>query len=371
MNICLAHGGDISDPSGGTDRVTALATGLARNDATVTLVVPEPRGRVTTPLDGVEVRPIPTGPVRSNSLVRAERITRHARSIANDRGAMLQLEHSTLAGVGTLRGCNGYVLDMHDLAFPRFDHVDNRMAPLLKRSIAWLERRAVKRATHVIVVSDVMRELLHRKWGIARADISVVPNGYYPDRVDAVRDLSPVEGRVCFLGTLHPKVDVDAFAAIAELPDVTEMVVIGDGAQRGRVESVAQTHPAVRSLGRLPDEEAFELLATAEVVVNPQTSSALQRSSSPVKLFYYAAMGKPMVVSEGPAIVDRLTTANAARSANDRDDFVEHVQSLMASPTDRATLSWNAQSVARQFTWERRADAVCAVYDRQLSPHET
>jgi glycosyltransferase involved in cell wall biosynthesis len=365
MRLCLAHGGDVSQPSGGTDRVTALAGGLAERGHEVSLVVPKPGEGLPDRLADVAVEPVATSSVDS-APTRALAVTGRARRVAAERDALLQLEHSSLAGVGTLRGCANYVLDMHDVAYPRFDHVDTRAAPVLKRGMRWLERRAVSRARHVVVVSERMADMLRSGWDVTHDQLTVVPNGYFPERLRGLADVEPIDGRVAFLGTLHPKVDVDTLEAVADLSAVTELVVVGDGAQRERVDRLADRHPAVRATGRLPDAAAFKELARAAVVINPQATSALQRSSSPVKLYYYAALGRPMVVTEGPSVVDELVGRDAARAAESREAFVSHVQELLRSSARRAEIGTNAQTAAETFTWEHRTSQLLDVYETRL-----
>lgn len=363
MNICLAHGGDVSQPSGGTDRVTALAAGLQDRGCDVSLVIPAPTGEIPDRLENVSVHPVETERLGvSNALTRAGTVTSTARRVARGQNAMLQLEHSTLAGIGTLRGCEAYVLDMHDIGYPRYDHVDSPAAPVLKRGIKWLERRAVDRATHVVVVSESMRETLRSRWDVADERMTVVPNGYFPTRVARFHDVTEVSGRVCFLGTLHPKVDVEALEAIARSPAVSELMIVGDGAQRDRVDRLATEIESVRTPGRLPDIEAFELLASAQVVVNPQKGSELQRSSSPVKLYYYAALGRAMVVTDGPSVVENLVSAGAAMSASSQRAFVSMVERVLDSPDLRQELSLNAREVAKAFTWDDRIRELSAMY---------
>jgi len=359
MRLCIGHGGDLGEPSGGTERVSGVAAGLAERGVDVTLVVPEPSGSVPDRLASVECVYVDAP---SSSVTRAAAVARTAARRAQADNATLQLEHSTLAGVGTLFGVDEYVLDMHDLGYSRFDHVDSALAPLFKRATRRLERRALARADHVVVVSAMMADQIQRLWGIPPESISVVPNGYFPETVEPVRDASTVSGRVVFLGTLHPKVDVDTLTAVAELPAVSDMVVVGDGARRDRIERVAERSESLRTTGRLPDEEAFELLASAEAVVNPQVVSAIQRSSSPVKLYYYAALGKPMVVTPGPSIVEQLVRRDAAATARSRRNFVDRVRAVLENPALAAQLSENARCAAQEFTWEGRVRSFERLY---------
>lgn len=361
MNLCMAHGGDMADPSGGTDRVSALAAGLAERGHEVTLVVPDVTGAFPDRLSSVDIRPVDVG--RDNAVLTAVSITRTAAAVATEQDARLQYEHSTLAGIAALGGQSGYVLDMHDLAHSRFDVVDSLAAPVLKRATAWLERRGVREADHIVTVSAAMREQLGN-WGADPDSVTVVPNGYFPERVEPLREVEPVSGRVAFLGTLHPKVDVDTFGSVADLESVSEVLVIGDGAQRDAVERLAASRETVRYTGRLPDAEAFSLLAGAAVAINPQQSSAIQRSSSPVKLYYYAALGLPMVVTPGPPVVGDLTAADAAVEATGVEEFERAVDRLVTDEARREELAQNATAVAAEFGWDRRVASIDRVYER-------
>lgn len=359
MRLCIGHGGDLGEPSGGTERVSALAAGLAARGADVTLVTPTPSEAIPVRLESVNIVHVDTPPA---SVARAAMISRHAAKRAREQDASLQLEHSTLAGIGTLAGVDDFVLDMHDLGYSRFDHVDSPLAPLIKRTVKRIEQRAIDRASHIVVVSEVMADAIQDLCDVSRDAISVVPNGYFPETVEPYRDAVPTRGRVAFLGTLHPKVDVATLVAIAKLPSVTEMVVVGDGAQRERIERAASRVESLRPTGRLPDEAAFELVAASEAVVNPQAVSAIQRSSSPVKLYYYAALGKPMVVTPGPSIVAELVSREAAITARSRRHFVDRVHAVLDDAAFASRLAENARRAAEGFTWSDRIDAFEDVY---------
>jgi len=361
-SVCIAHGGDLSDPSGGTDRVSAIANGLVERGFDVTLVAPEPDGALPDRLQSVPIHHVSTGGI-GGAPRRAWRVARSAQRIAAQNDARLQLEHSTFAGIATLSGASGYVLDMHDLGYARFDHVDTRTAPLLRFGVARLERRAVSRADHVVAVSEYMAETLTDRWGVDPESVTVIPNGFFPETLSITTETDVVDGRVCFLGTLHPKVDVGAIERICHLPATEEVYVIGDGALREELSSLADDVDALHVTGRLPDEEAFPLLASAAVAINPQHPSDLQRSSSPVKLYYYAAMGKPMVVSEGPPVVDELVHAEAAIATDGREAFVEGVERVLEDEQLASDLSVNASSAADRFAWDSRVEALGAIHE--------
>lgn len=364
--ICIAHGGDLGEPNGGTDRVSAVATGLDERGHDVTIVAPVPGGPLPNSLDedvSLETIDLPTHGV-STQPKRAYYISRKALAVAAERGAIVQFEHSTLAGVGTLRGASGFVLDMHDLAFRSPLYGNLPLGSVVQQAIKALERRAVTRARSVIVVSEPMKRAVTEAWSGPSDAVHVVPNGYFPDRVDPYLSVDRVDGRVVFLGTLHPKIDLDAMVSIADLPDVTEFLVIGDGNRRDELERASDRHDSLTVTGRLPDAEAFEYVASASVAVNPQLPSELQSMSSPVKLCYYAALGVPAVVSKGPELTTRLDEAGAAVSVPPGGDVAGAVGRILRSDDERGRMAERARRVATELTWEQRVEEFAAVHDR-------
>jgi glycosyltransferase involved in cell wall biosynthesis len=363
MRLCIAHAGDISEPSGGTDRVTAIATGLEERGHDVVVVVPEPEGSITERLQNIDVRRI-SSPV-DNSLGRTISIARHSVAIAEEEDRQIQFEHSALAGVASLVTRNpNFILDMHDLAYSRFDHINHPLSPIMRRAVGYLERRAVENARQVVLVSETMARTVEKNWNVSKEDISVVPNGYFPDIAERFTDVEQEPGRVVFLGTLHPKVDVTLLCQVAQLDDVSELLVIGDGAQRAELEEQSRKHEALAVLGRLPDQEAFRYVASSQAVVNPQRPSALQRSSSPVKLYYYAAFGKPIVATKGPDILTELSAREAAHAVTNRSEFMTAIKDILSDDQVAETLGSNAASVATEHQWSKRVEKLATVLQR-------
>jgi glycosyltransferase involved in cell wall biosynthesis len=364
-NVVIAHGGDVSQPSGGTNRVTAFAAGLNRNGYDVTLVVPTPTQELPQRLEGVDTSFVSV----SNSGVadqpiRAARITRRAKSIASELNATVQFEHSTLGGVGQLIGHRDYVLDMHDLAFESPLYGDLPLGSVVQRVIRRIEGRAVQSASQIVVVSENMKQLVRDEWNLTADDIHVIPNGYFIETVSPFQTAETIPGRVTFLGTLHPKLDAEAIFEIAELSEVKEMIVIGGGAKESTLREGKRTRGLddLRIEGRLPDEEAFSLLAESAVAINPQHPSSLQRASSPVKLYYYAAFGLPMILSEGPSLASQLEAKGAATVVEHREAFADAVREVLADGETRTQMGKTAKDLASDLSWEQRVETLTGVH---------
>lgn len=358
MNVCIAHGGDLTTPSGGTNRIAAIVRRLAEIGVDVTLVTA--RGSGTRPpavadANVVEI-PLANHGVR-NQPQRAALVSWYARRIARRRDATLQIEHATLAGAATYLGCSDYVLDMHDLSYASPLYRDLPFGDSLETVIRHVEGRAVRRASTIVVVSERMRELVREVWDVPDDKLSVVPNGYRPEITRYRRPPDErVDGRVTFLGSLHPKLDTTAIKRLARSPSVSEMVVVGDGPAREELQHAADL-PKLSVKGRLDDAAAYEYTASAEVAINPQYRSGLQEASSPVKLYEYAALGLPIVATTGPSFTDQIVAANAGRTVapGASKQFVDAVESILESDDARDGMSANAERLAAGLDWPTRA----------------
>jgi glycosyltransferase involved in cell wall biosynthesis len=214
-----------------------------------------------------------------------------------------------------------------------------------------------------VVVSKAMKQMVVDEWDVTPSKISVLPNGYFQSRIAPYAGLEPTDGRVAFLGTLHPKLDVEVFREIAALPEVRELVVIGDGNKRQELEDASDRLEALRVTGRLPDEEAFRLVGKSALAINPQHHSGVQASSSPVKLAYYAALGLPAVVTSGPDLADELEMAGCLETIEPGGDFVESVRNILRSPQRRKQMAEQATVAANKLTWDQRVSQLVAEYE--------
>lgn len=365
MPVCIVHGGDLGVPSGGTDRITAFAAGLADHGWEVTVVCHRCSGRPPSELDGITIRPVQEAGVgRVSQPQRSVRVVRQARSIVDETDATLQFVHATLGGVAALFGHSGYLLDMHDFGFASPVYGDRPFGTLLQRLVKRVEARAVREAGHILVVSEVMRDFLVEHWDIDPATVSIVPNGYWLSRVEPYRDTNPVEGRVVFLGTLHPKVDYDAIVATAQAEHVDEVIVIGDGPRRATLEERLRTEAVsnVDLLGHVRLNSALAEVASAAVAINPQRRSRTQTASSPVKLYTYAGLGVPIVSTSGPEFAAKLADAGAAELVRPGASFAAAVDDVLADPARRRKMADHAIEASVGERWADRIDDVIAAH---------
>jgi glycosyltransferase involved in cell wall biosynthesis len=176
--------------------------------------------------------------------------------------------YHTLAGQAAPRAGLPFVFTPH---YHGTGHT--RFAAALHHVYRPLGGRLFTSADAVICVSSAERALVARDFPRAVGKVTVIPNGTEP-RVPAAPPAAAAAPRrlVLTIGRLERYKDIDlVIRAFRALPSSAELVIVGDGPDRARLEEIAGSgepgHP-VRFTGRIPDAELDALLATATVVTS-------------------------------------------------------------------------------------------------------
>lgn len=177
-----------------------------------------------------------------------------------------------------------------------------------------LDRRAIRHASAVVVVSEGGREQVVAA-GVEPARVHLIPNGI---DVDAVRTaanegrarlraewgLGPEHIALLALGRLSPEkghrhlLEAVRRLPASELPHLS-VLLVGDGPERAALEALAQGDPRVRFLGWRTDPHAC--LGAADLFVLPSLREGL-----PLALLEALAVGLPVVATAVGGVPDAL-----------------------------------------------------------------
>jgi glycosyltransferase involved in cell wall biosynthesis len=254
-------------------------------------------------------------------------------------------------------------------------------SPLYPLAVRRRERALAERAAHVVVVSSRLRDHL-RGLGIPAQKLSVLFNGvnaerFRPDpeaatRVRGRHGLEAGQPVVGFIGSLRPWHGVDLLLeAAAETPG-PRLLIVGDGPQRPALEAAAAERGlAERAVftGPVPRDQVPAHIAAMDVAVAPYPRLA-DFHFSPLKLFEYMAVGKPLVASRYPDIASVVEDGAAGLLIEPGDvrELSAAIQRLLRDPELAARLGARARrTVAAAHTWRRNAEAVTREAQRALA----
>ncbi|MBV9788921.1 MAG: glycosyltransferase family 4 protein [Chloroflexi bacterium] len=164
---------------------------------------------------------------------------------------------------------------------------------------------------------------------------------------------------------------VQAFAD-AQLPNA-RVIFVG-----GRPREVAELRAQAEALGITervllvepqPQPVVARYLAAADVLAIPDTVTDV--TASPLKLFEYMAMGRPIVTVDLPALRE-VIDEQAARFVRRGDvaDLEAALIELAGDPTRREQMGAAAHRQAQQWTYARRAERIVELA-RQVVGHQT
>jgi glycosyltransferase involved in cell wall biosynthesis len=183
-----------------------------------------------------------------------------------------------------------------------------RASVVLHSAARRLEREAYLACDALVVVSDELGDRLVADMGVPRAKIVVVPNGVDTRRFDPARTTARRVSEaftVVFAGSLAPWQGLDTL--LRAIGPGMHVVIAGDGPGRGDLEALAASlgiTDRVYFLGRVAPADVPPLLVGADVCyVGHTDGDRVSAFRSPLKLYEYLAMGKPVISSTVPDAV--------------------------------------------------------------------
>jgi glycosyltransferase involved in cell wall biosynthesis len=253
-----------------------------------------------------------------------------------------------------------------------------RRSALLKPLAFRIDRWLFRRADGLVTVSSPLRDELVEVYGIAPERIVVLPNAADPDRFSPqMPAVERISGRahagrrvIGFVGGFYPwhglPLLVEAFARLVDQFDDLLLLLIGDGPERTTVEHlVAERGLTDRVIltGKVDHEGLPAHLATFHVGVMPDSNAY----GSPMKIFEYMAMAKPVVVPDYAPLLDAVTDGVEGRvfRRGDVDSLTEALTDILADGDAHRRMGAAARAaVVRVHNWRANARSVLALADR-------
>jgi glycosyltransferase involved in cell wall biosynthesis len=259
------------------------------------------------------------------------------------------------------------VVTVHDLAFLRFD-LHKRAK---RRYLSALTRLSVKRAAHVITVSEFTRREVLDLLEVDPDKVTAIPNGrderLQPQEraaIEAFRQQHDLPARfLLFVGTLEPRKNVPTLLrAYAQVKDQLNMPLLIGGGKGWRYDEIfalvqqLDVEQDVRFLGFLPQDDLVLYYAAATVLVYPSLYEGF--GFPPLEAM---SVGTPVITSNVSSLPEVVGDAALTVSPQDVAALANALVRLACDPTLQQELRNRGLVRAQQFSWQRAAAETVSV----------
>ncbi|MFZ2555393.1 MAG: glycosyltransferase family 4 protein [Minisyncoccia bacterium] len=276
-----------------------------------------------------------------------------------------------------------YAHDLRDLILPILVGIPTfcEIHDYYESSMPLLSRFVIRRVKGLVVTNSIKMTHLHERYGVEMEKMLMQPNAvdfaFFHTALsqnDAREEIGIPQGRrvVMYTGHAYPWKGVYTLAEAAAFLGDTYLYFVG-----GTVEDQERLHAFVqeKNLPRIvliPHQSHARIplyLRAADVLVLPNTAkeTASREETSPVKLFEYAASGRPIVASDLPSIRDLVSDEEVFFAHPDNPvDFARAIE--MAENTEAAGAKViAAERFARNNGWDARAKTIGDFVERLMA----
>ena len=240
----------------------------------------------------------------------------------------------------------------------------------------WFHKRLWQQASGLIVISKGLKDELVEQ-GIAPERIVIARDAVDLEAFGTVLSVSdarstldlPKEKKICmYVGHLYHWKGASVVAEAAKhLPDALFYLV---GGTKEDIAAFKKTYADVQNLHMVGMKER-ETIPTwqvaADVLLLPtRGDSAIgSRYTSPLKMFEYMAVERPIVATDIPSLREVLTD-DSAFFFNDGDskDLAKKISEIIADPSAAKKRAGRAADIVKDMTWERRTEDILAFIEQ-------
>ena len=249
------------------------------------------------------------------------------------------------------------------------------------RELTWLASQVYRRAAAIVANSQNTADLL-AAFGVSGDRIHVVRPGvdadrFRPDAAGAAtlrRELQADDAVLCLtVGRLQERKGHDlvikALAALGGAASRVRYVIVGDGEEKERLETLVRDHGLGSSVvfrGRVPADDLPKYYAAADIFVHPNRIVGNDFEGFGIVFLEAAAAGLPVIAGRSggvpEAVVDRET--GLLVSGTDVAELQAALTTLLRAPDKRRAMGHAGRArVSTEFTWQLAADRITAVHE--------
>lgn len=208
----------------------------------------------------------------------------------------------------------------------------------------------------VCISESLARECMD--FGIPREKLVVMHSGVDLRECDGTEegefpDFPKSHPLAIYVGSLQKGKGVEQILRMAELTTHINFLIVGG--TPGQVEE----RENLKHIPRVSHKKALAYMKKADFLLLPLTEQSY-KFHSPLKLFEYLAMGKPIIASDNRDLREIIVPMGNGMLADPArpEDFLDKMEQVCSQPQLRKCLGENAKHRAVQFAWEARAKRI-------------
>lgn len=135
-----------------------------------------------------------------------------------------------------------------------------------------LQAFSFEKANRVLLTTEAMKQQVACNYRVPPDKITVIPNYVDTQKFKPMPEVVPIKGRVCYVGRLHPRKNLDLLIkAIAPRPELS-LVLMGQGEQQPQLEQFArQGQSRVEFMGVMPHDQIPLEINKSEIFILPSS----------------------------------------------------------------------------------------------------
>lgn len=283
------------------------------------------------------------------------------------------------AWLALLRPLHGsrVIYEVHDLEASHPSKASKWPRAFWRRFLPWLDRAALTRSDGLVSLTGAFKEWVVRRRLRQPGHVAVIPDAYdldvyFPAHTDTARAELGLPVAVPIIGYTgltfaYRGLDllVRAFAQVRRQHPEALLVLVGG--RQHEIEELKQLVRAcrlpaesVRFPGQVPQPVSAKYLNASDVLVIPETVTVM--TASPLKLFEYMAVGKPIVCKDMPALREILDGDSAVFfEAGNIEALAEGIARVLDDPQAGMRLGLSALERSAGYTYRARAEKIAEV----------
>jgi len=261
---------------------------------------------------------------------------------------------------------------------PLFDERKRYDGMALERFAKWIENVTWRGADRVLPVTQVLADYVS-KADVPGDRIAVTPNGISRERFLRSVDAEAAKARLGLSGSIvlgftgfirawHGlQMGIDLLAEGGD--EWLRLLVVGDGPGRPELEQKARAlgvADKVHFVGLVQHDAIVDYIAAFDIALQPSVTPY----ASPLKIFEYLALGKPVVAPRSPNIEEILVDGETALlfAPGDQESFAAQVQKLCSDDGFRNQVGSAGRRLLeeRDLTWDGNARRLTALFEQAV-----